>query len=263
MGKTYKVESWNELMDILFVESWNEEIRRFRSPYAFRGLPENYKLLQSSIVSLKGNYAEMEKHLLRNFRKYAHKDIVEKDTIWNWISLAKHYNLPTRLIDWTYSPFTALHFATHNIAKMNIDSIIWCANYKAIHTYLPPEFRELLTAEGSDVFTIEMLSQKVNSLNEFDAISDKKVLLFFEPPSIDERISNQYALFSLITDARMDHSEWLNEHPKTFFKVIIPASLKWEIRDKLDQLNINERILFPGLDGLSKWLKRMYSSKED
>jgi len=42
-------------------------------------------------------------------------------------------------------------------------------------------------------------------------------------------------------------------------KIIIPASLKWEVRDKLDQANINERVLFPGLDGLSRWLKRHYS----
>jgi hypothetical protein len=54
---------------------------------------------------------------------------------------------------------------------------------------------------------------------------------------------------------------WLKSHPGIARQIIIPASLKWEIRDKLDQGNVNERVLFPGLDGLSHWLKRHYSPR--
>ncbi|MBF0647163.1 FRG domain-containing protein, partial [Desulfuromonas acetoxidans] len=53
------------------------------------------------------------------------------------------------------------------------------------------------------------------------------------------------------------------QHPELWQKIIIPAELKWEIRDKLDQANITERVLFPGLDGLSHWLKRHYSPKSE
>ena len=52
--------------------------------------------------------------------------------------------------------------------------------------------------------------------------------------------------------------EWLGQHPELRRKVRVPAKLKWEIRDNLDQANINERVLFPGLDGLSRWLARYY-----
>ena len=60
--------------------------------------------------------------------------------------------------------------------------------------------------------------------------------------------------------ARLD--EWLAGRPGLTRRVIIPAGLKWEVRDKLDQANITERVLFPGLDGLSRWLRRYYTPKQ-
>ena len=82
-----------------------------------------------------------------------------------------------------------------------------------------------------------------------------------EPPSIDDRIVNQYAFCSVMNDPCMVLDDWLEAYPGIARKIIIPAGLKWEIRDKLDQANINERVLFPGLDGLSRWLKRHYSPR--
>ncbi|MFW5706081.1 MAG: FRG domain-containing protein, partial [Bacteroidota bacterium] len=86
-------------------------------------------------------------------------------------------------------------------------------------------------------------------------------IVAFESPSLDSRIVNQYAIFTFMAHARSLLDKWLLDKPSLYFRIRIPAGMKWEVRDKLDQLNINERVLFPGFDGLSKWLKRHYAPK--
>ena len=256
-----RVKSWNELQDALFAESWVEEIGRFRSRYAYRGLADAEYRLATTLNRLGGNYASLEKHLLRNFRKYAHRNVVQRDSVWHWLSVAQHYGLPTRLMDWTYSPFAALHFATADLDRFDRDGVIWGVNYLSTHHLVPDRLRERLDLEGANVFTVEMLSEEVRSLSELDSLCDAPFALFFEPPSIDDRIVNQFAFFSVISDPRVALDDWLAGQPQLYRRVIIPAALKWEIRDKLDQSNITERVLFPGLEGLTAWLKRHYSPR--
>jgi len=55
--------------------------------------------------------------------------------------------------------------------------------------------------------------------------------------------------------------EWIEGHPDLVRKVVVPAQLRWEVRDKLDQANVTERVLFPGLDGISAWLTRYYAPR--
>ena len=254
-----RIHNWNELHEELFKDSWNPEIGRFRSRYAFRGLSDAGYPLETNLIRLGGKYVELEHHLLRNFRKYAHRSMVERDSFWHWLSVAQHYGLPTRLLDWTYSPFVAMHFATANIEKFDIDSAIWAVNYLKTHLLLPERLKSWLEIEGANVFTVEMLAESVKSFQEFSGMSDEDIVVFFEPPSIDDRIVNQFAFFSVMSNQASALDVWLARHQDLWRKIVIPAELKWEIRDKLDQANITERILFPGMDGLSRWLKRHYS----
>lgn len=259
---TIRINSWNMLQDALFQDSWNPEIGRYRSRYAFRGLPDVDYPLDTTLIRLGGPYVELEKHLLRNFRKYAHRDVVESDSLWHWMSVAQHHGLPTRLMDWTYSPFVAMHFALSNLEKYHSDGVIWAANYLKTHLLLPERLKSALDLEGANVFTVGMLSQLVQSVSELAEMSTAPFVLFFEPPSIDDRIVNQFAFFSTMSDPRARMDEWLINYPDIWRRIVIPADLKWELRDKLDQANITERVLFPGLDGLSSWLKRQYTPKE-
>lgn len=260
---TIVVQSWNALVEALFENAWVPSIERFRSNYVFRGLSDQDYELKSSLIRLGGDYTNLERHLLRNFRKYAHRDVVPSDSVWNWLSVAQHHGLPTRLMDWTYSPFIAMHFATSNIERFHLDGAVWCVDYVRAHELLPPQLRSLLEQEGCNAFTVQLLTEGAHELATFDGLTDEPFVAYFEPPSLDDRIINQYALFSVLSDANAYLDTWLAKHPKLWRKIVIPADLKWEVRDKLDQGNITERVLFPGLDGLCDWLKRHYSPKHD
>ena len=256
-----RVTGWCDLQEALFRDSWIEELGRYRSRCAYRGLADISYPLRTTLLRMGEHCAQLEKHLLRNFRKYAHRRVVERDSMWHWLSVAQHYGLPTRLLDWTYSPYAALHFATSDLTKLDRDGVVWGVNYLQTHELVPECLRLRLGREGANVFTVEMLSEEVKSLAELDALSPEPFALFFEPPSIDDRIVNQFAFFSVISNPSVALDEWLAAHPDLWFKILIPADLKWEIRDKLDQSNITERVLFPGLEGLTAWLKRHYSAK--
>lgn len=255
--------TWSEVQDHLFEGAWNDRIRRHRSQHAFRGLTDSRYDLSTGLMRLGGDYAGMEKHLLRNFKKYAHQSVVERDSIWHWLSVAQHHGLPTRLLDWTYSPFAALHFATADHRQFHIDGAIWKVDFSKVHAMLPSRVKQVMDREGSGVYTVEMLAESLRDLSDLDGLSSPmgNFAIFFEPPSIDDRIVNQFAYFSVISSPQLSMNDWLDRHPGFWTKIIIPAGLKWEIRDKLDQSNITERVLFPGLDGLCNWLARHYSPR--
>jgi hypothetical protein len=254
-----RVATWSELQSRLYEDSWQPSLKRFRSPFAFRGLSNAAYIPESTLTRMGGEYGRREQSLLRNFRKYAHRNATARDSLWNWIALAQHHGLPTRLLDWSFSPFVALHFATVNRAEWKSDAMIWCVDCVKIKNYLPTKLQRLLKREDSDVLTVEMLDEVAPTLAALERLSRKPFLAFFEPPSVDDRIINQAALLSVSSRADLSVNRWLYEHKELFHRIVIPAKLKQEIRDKLDQANINERILFPGLDGLSLWLTRYYS----
>ena len=166
-----RVSSWSQLLDALYASAWNESLGRFRLPFAFRGDPMADEDLSSGLMRLaagRPNVSRLELHLLRNFRKYAYGQ-AGTDTIWHWLALGQHRGLPTRLLDWTYSPFVALHFATQNLPLMDEDGSVWAFNFVNANRFLPRRLKRILALEGSDTVTTEMLA-KIGELRDFDRV---------------------------------------------------------------------------------------------
>ena len=251
------VSGWSELTERVYEGAWQPHLRRYRPTFAFRGVSDVRHDLRTTLARLGADSAELERHILRAFRKYAQRDSAPGDSAWNWLAVAQHHGAPTRLLDWTWSPYVAMHFATAQ--DMDRDGVIWCIDFSRTNALLPRALTDVLADEGTPVFTAEMLEQAAATPQDFDALAREEFVVFFEPPSIDDRIVNQSALFALKSNPSTGLDRWLVNHPDVFRRVIIPAALKWEVRDKLDQANVTERVLFPGLDGLSRWLTRYYT----
>ena len=259
-----RVKDWQELQEALFADTWDASIKRHRSTFAYRGMGNSDFTLVNSLTRLGKPYPNMERNLIKQFKKYSHPNVVDRDTEWHWLSVAQHHGLPTRLLDWTYSPFVALHFATCELDRYGEDGAVWKVNYSHVHSLLQKAQTSSLDSSGARIFSVDALAETIPKLDTLDTLSAPcfDVAVFFEPPSIDQRIVNQFAYFSVLSNPSLSMDDWLTG-PRIAGKVdskkiIFPAALKWEIRDKLDQSNITERILMPGLDGLCAWLHRHY-----
>jgi len=195
MPRTRKPRSWLELLDELGADAWDSRLSRHRSPFAFRGHQRADAGLASSLVRLAGNSrdaASLERHLLRNFKKYAYGKPAH-DSVWHWLSLGQHHGLPTRLLDWTFSPLVALHFATASLARMDEDGCVWMVNFVEANKRLPARLRRMMSHEGSQTVSVDMLGSF--TLSEFDRLARTPFVVFLDPPALDPRITNQFALF--------------------------------------------------------------------
>ena len=259
-----QIKSIKDVIELLATCEYEEKIKRSRSNYLYRGLSSvDYHLITSLERNCKGESGKLEHALLRNFAKYALANHALTDnSVWAQLTIGQHHGLPTRMLDWTYSPLMALHFSVSESSFKcfsDHDSVIWAIHVPEMNELLPEKYREALNKEGAFFFTIDMLNSVTTNLNDYDSdMKTKKAMVLLEPPSIDQRIINQYSYFSIIPQGLGNIEEFLGQNTKKTKKYIIDKNVRWEIRDLLDTLNINERIVYPGLDGVAAWLKRHY-----
>ena len=266
MIQVEKIQDIKDIKKIADTYGFNSEIGRFRSSCLYRGLPnKDYKLVTSLQRNCKDKQGEIENSILRNFAKYS---VIENpqlvESIWTQLIIGQHHGLPTRLLDWTYSPLVGLHFATSEDDLTSMDQhdcVLWQIDIEEMNSLLPTEYQNMLQSEKAYLFTKDMLVMMANDLQKYDSDMGDKAMVLLEPPSIDQRIINQYSYFSVIPKEVEDIEAFLDKHTLNTVKYVIDKNLRWQIRDMLDGMNINERIMYPGLDGISAWLKRHYYVK--
>ncbi|MCR5734134.1 MAG: FRG domain-containing protein [Lachnospiraceae bacterium] len=259
-----RITKIEELLPLFTEQDYRPDLKRNRGMYIYRGMSDvSFKMTTSLSRSCKHLQKELEPAILENFAKYAvASDPLVAGSVWRQIIVGQHYGLPTRLLDWTHSPLVGLHFATceENLEEMDKhDCVVWRMDMAEMLLYLPDNYREEVNKKQSTIFSVDLLRKLTNnSLSQYDIDMQDNAMVIIEPPSMDERIVNQYSFFSVIPMGITDIEDFLDKKTEKTVKYVIDKSLRWRIRDMLDQMNISERIVYPGLSGLSKWIARHY-----
>lgn len=258
------VNSLGDLIDKVTPTEPDPKTGRRRDSGVYRGDGDARWPLLTSLDKLGGvgsphSKVELEEHILRNFIRYS-RPYFSTPTVNDWEVLvaAQHHGLPTRLLDWTYSPLVAAHFATL-AGNPGSDRVVWRLDWKSVHRFFGlPELALLI----QDLEGILGPDRPMTPWALFGRAADARQLAcMIEPPSLSPRIVAQSATFTLCSDKRVPFDRFLEGHGlgSALTKFIIPAREAARFRDQLDLVSVDERRLFPDLDGVAAEMRRYYS----
>jgi FRG domain len=177
-----------------------------------------------------------------------------------WIFLAQHYGLPTRLLDWTESPLIALFFALRD-EDNGQDSCLWVLSPSHLNKEQscpanPSEAQFGLIATDEKVaraMAMQAFGFKNEALSEVLKFSPSELpkIIAIETPEMDARIVAQSGRFTLHASPNA------LAIPSTNFlrKIVVPADAKQNLRVRLDWLGMREWNLFPDLGSLAHGLR--------
>lgn len=253
----------------LWLNTWSDYkklVDELSENWAYRGQANAEWLLENAIertdfIQLyKGIEADFVAEFQRGARNYLQKDQTPEYLI-EWLALMQHHGAPTRLLDFSKSPFIAAYFAfEHCVASADQHIAIWAVNVNFLRIQALDCFQDLFGAE---------LEQSGNRITEavFEKIffQNSCSLIFpVEPFRMNRRYSLQQSIFVSTGNSFEPFMKQLgflkNKIEKAVIKIELPTVLQKEVLRDLQRMNLHRASLFPDLDGYAASLRLRYNS---
>jgi len=238
-------------------------------PIIFRGQSDAEWFLTPSITRiLKNNNLDQKQGLdienkaLISFKRQAHlasnfcKGLNPNDPLL-WWEIMQHYNAPTRLLDWSSSPYVALYYAVEDLSEKDGALFTFDAGHLTF-VKINPDDLENKDWVAND---FQQLNKSIN--NE----KYEKTIIVVGSPKPTDRMVAQQSEFTVCTELLYDHDTFADElvfsgvHGGEGHSIVkkytIPSKLKPRFLANLEMMNITANALFPGIDGLGKSIKEL------
>lgn len=206
---------------------------------------------------------EVEPYLVAKFRSsigphLSPNEIELTRTIWGTLVLMQHHRAPTRLLDWSLSPFVAAFFAA--LSNPDVDGYVFAVQNSALNdlTSRVKGFQQLVLREMPTVCRLygwcSLLKRLDDSLRDH---SSREQVIQLRPMRAVSRMVAQQTCFTLGVPITLDHRSWLGHHLGDNAKrlIVISSTFKAKLLQILEKLNVTSASLYPGLPGAGESIR--------
>lgn len=216
-----EIRSVKDLLDVVQENLTKTVVYRGVTFASHKLIPKIGRRLSRSNTSLT---VHDEKYILKLFKErvVAYLSVAPANE-WEWMAIAQHHGLPTRLLDWTRNPLVAAYFAVEEKQEKEGDS--------AIYALQGNEY--LKVALHPDPFKVKRVAKVI-------------------PSHVSTRIAARSGLFTIHPEPEVEFSSVKLQ------RFIVPAAARRAMKRELNKIGVDGASLFPDLDGIARhidWLR--------
>lgn len=238
--RVYRLSSWDAFLKLVINPPF--------SNWAFRGERDERWPLYSSLSRYlqsfgvhKEAWGEQEARVLRIFKRKAHQ-FVERPPDWDddlqWLALMQHHGAPTRLIDFTWSPYVAAFFGLERTVG---DGVVWAMNPAGI--------------DSSRAARATRMDPRVKrNFKKYFLKGNNHFIWMGEPSTMNRRLIAQSGTFAVpgVLDVPLEEILGDRNQENILAKFILTNPVREVGMRELYRMNITYATLFPDLDGLAR-----------